>query len=485
MYQYQREFAKWVQIGADINGEAFGDQAGLRLALDKDRLAVGARLNDANGQSSGHVRVFQYNSSTATWEQLGADIEGQEGEWLGESVALAGDIVAVGADLNREQGPNRGKVQVFRYTQGLWLQIDTDIVGDADNDALGWSLDLSADGLTIVVGVQGAKHARVFKFQGSSWQQLGAKISSDSAFKDRFGFSTSLSEDGRFFAVGAPDGGEGRGLVRVFQYDAMQNTWIQTGIDLKGEQVLDQFGWSISLSRYRLAVGARRNDSNGSNSGHVRIFEVDASCQLATVDGPTQAPDLGLSIRSPTLSPSTPTTSPTHPPNNPGRPSSAPNPTVKPTPYTTFAPSGTPHVPTISPSASSPTLSPSSTPNVVVFTPRPSPMEAASPTSVPIIRNETALAPTSSPSIPTTEPTHSTPTVLVSSAPSLSPDSSSEAPTVSTSYPTGLTLGPTGSPGTVSIPPSAVDPTNDDTTTSSTSRIRIAHLIFWWPILLV
>jgi hypothetical protein len=48
----------WMQLGADIDGEATGDQSGFSVSLDGDRLAIGAYLNDGNGSSSGHARVY-------------------------------------------------------------------------------------------------------------------------------------------------------------------------------------------------------------------------------------------------------------------------------------------------------------------------------------------------------------------------------------------------------------------------------------------
>jgi hypothetical protein len=52
----------WSQtlLDADIDGEAASDQSGYSVSLSSDgtRVAIGARLNDANGSNSGHVRVY-------------------------------------------------------------------------------------------------------------------------------------------------------------------------------------------------------------------------------------------------------------------------------------------------------------------------------------------------------------------------------------------------------------------------------------------
>ena len=39
-------------------------------------VAIGADGNDGNGSYSGHVRVYQYASST--WSQIGSDIDGEQ-----------------------------------------------------------------------------------------------------------------------------------------------------------------------------------------------------------------------------------------------------------------------------------------------------------------------------------------------------------------------------------------------------------------------
>ena len=61
----------WSQLGADIDGEATNDYSGNSVSLSSDgtKVAIGAYLNDGNGSSSGHVRVYEYSSSS--WSQLG------------------------------------------------------------------------------------------------------------------------------------------------------------------------------------------------------------------------------------------------------------------------------------------------------------------------------------------------------------------------------------------------------------------------------
>ena len=84
----------WIQQGADIDGEAGGDESGSSVSLSSDgtTVAIGAYRNDGNGTNSGHVRIYAWNSATSAWEQQGADIDGEAaGDYSGRSVSLSSD----------------------------------------------------------------------------------------------------------------------------------------------------------------------------------------------------------------------------------------------------------------------------------------------------------------------------------------------------------------------------------------------------------
>ena len=55
-------------------------------------VAIGARYNDGNGNSSGHVRVYEYANMLIIWTQLGQDIDGEAAnDYAGFSVSLSSD----------------------------------------------------------------------------------------------------------------------------------------------------------------------------------------------------------------------------------------------------------------------------------------------------------------------------------------------------------------------------------------------------------
>ena len=331
----------WSQMGGDIDGEANYDYSGTSVSLSDDGtiMAIGAYLNDGNGSSSGHVRVFewkeftqsmvnQYHYSNQTqntsdqtksliitskdtdgnyiapivgqsyWTQLGIDIDGEvAGDRSGYSVSLSGNGTIVAISATRNNGTNgnySGHVRVYQYDGTAWIQLGEDIDGEAEYDQSGYSVSLSDDGSIVAIGANyndgtngtDSGHVRVYQYDGTAWTQLGGDIDGE-ALGDESGFSVSLSSNGKIVAIGAykNDGtnGTNSGHVRVYQYDDVAKSWSQLGGAIDGEAADDQSGYSVSLSGDGtiVAIGALFNDGNTGNSadnrGHVRVYQYDGS----------------------------------------------------------------------------------------------------------------------------------------------------------------------------------------------------------------
>jgi flagellar hook capping protein FlgD/FG-GAP repeat protein len=109
----------------------------------------------------------------------------------------------------------------------------------------------------------------------AQWTQVGQDIDGEAA-KNYSGSSVSLSSDGSVVAIGAPfnaGNGTNAGHVRVYQNSS--GTWTQIGQDIDGEAAGDGSGYSMSLSSDGsvVAIGAPYNNGNGNGSGHVRVYE--------------------------------------------------------------------------------------------------------------------------------------------------------------------------------------------------------------------
>ena len=107
------------------------------------------------------------------------------------------------------------------------------------------------------------------------WVQLGTDIDGEAEL-DHSGYSVSLSADGLTLAIGAKDNSNSKGTnsghVRIYQYAS--GAWSQLGLDINGEAANDQSGSSISISADGLtvAIGADLNNASGTDYGHVRIY---------------------------------------------------------------------------------------------------------------------------------------------------------------------------------------------------------------------
>lgn len=306
-------YAQWNQIGSDIDGESSNNQSGNSVSLSADGLTmvVGARTNSGNGLDAGHARVYKLISGT--WVQQGVDIDGElAGDQSGIGVSISDDglIVAIGAFENDGNGPGSGHVRVYKFISGAWVQQGADIDGEAAFDFLGESVSLSSDGLTLAIGADGndgngfnAGHTRVYKFISGAWVQQGSDIDGESA-GDRSGFSVSLSSDGLTVAIGAfgnTGGGVNSGHTRVYKF--ISGAWVQQGLDIDGEAAGVFVGESISVSLSDdgliVAIGASRNDGNGVDAGHVRVYKFISGVwvqQGVDIDGESAGDQSGSSV---------------------------------------------------------------------------------------------------------------------------------------------------------------------------------------------
>jgi hypothetical protein len=309
---YDLSGGAWVHVGGDINGEAANDYSGASVSLSSDgsRIAIGARFNDGGGDESGQVRV--YNLMSGNWVQVGSDIDGEApGDRFGVSVSLSSDgsRVAIGAGGNDGNGSNAGHVRVYNLFNGDWVQVGSDINGSAAGDYSGQSLSLSADGSLVAIGAQSGSsgglmfngYTRVFTLTGGNWVQLGSDIVGEANFGFS-GASVSLSPNGSRVAIGATSNSDAAFYAgQVVVYGWTGTAWVQEGSDINGEAAYDQSGTSVALSSdgSRVAIGAAYNDGTGSSAGNVRVFDLTGGAWVqagSDIDGEAAGDYSGASV---------------------------------------------------------------------------------------------------------------------------------------------------------------------------------------------
>jgi hypothetical protein len=221
-----------------------------------------------------------------------ADIQGEAiDDFSGFSLSLSDDgtIVAIGAGSNDGGGDLSGHTRIYKYDGSDWNQLGADLDGAAAGDRTGEAVAISGDGQTIAIGSYksdnngtDAGHTNIYRWDGSAWGALGSDIIGEAAGDESGGRGLALSEDGTIVAIGAMKnigGGTGTdtGHTRIFQWNSgAPHPGTNLADDIDGETAGDLSGRSVALSSNGtlLAIGAIENDGGGSNAGQVRIYRL-------------------------------------------------------------------------------------------------------------------------------------------------------------------------------------------------------------------
>lgn len=222
---FTRTNGVWAQQGDKLVGTGYIGRSpleGQAVALSADgytALLGGPGDNNAFSQNATVGAVWVFTRSGNVWIQQGAKLVGtgaigQAGQ--GRSVALSGDgstaIIGDSCGVSQPTPPSTsciGAAWVFTRSGNIWSQqgaklVGTDAAGFADQ---GWSVALSADGGTAIIGGPydsgGTGAAWEFTRSGNVWTQRGAKlVGTGAAGLANQGISVALSGDGQTVLVG-------------------------------------------------------------------------------------------------------------------------------------------------------------------------------------------------------------------------------------------------------------------------------------------
>jgi hypothetical protein len=210
------------------------------------------------GDNSNVGAVWVFTRSGSSWTQQGSKLVSPDAvgpAYQGYSVSLSADgNTAIVGGANDDSGT--GAVWVWTRSGDAWTQQGGKLVATgADGHAhQGYSVSLSADGNTAVVGgpadAGDTGAAWVFTRNGNAWTQQGGKLVGTGAVgRGQQGWSVALSRDGSTIVLGAPEDNAGTGAAWVFTRSG--DAWVQQGSKLVGTEVDGPaaLGTSVALSR--------------------------------------------------------------------------------------------------------------------------------------------------------------------------------------------------------------------------------------------
>ena len=252
VYLFQFDSGSWSQQ-AKLKGSNTEptDNFGSSISLSSDglTLAVGATGESSNATGidgdgtdnsefgSGAVYIFRLDSGAWSQEAYIKASNTHSTDNFGSSVSLSsnGHTLAVGAkeDSSNATGvngvqsdystPRSGAAYLFRFDSGTWSQQAYIKASTPDiRDNFGVSVSLSHDRNTLAVGAHGEASsatgvnglqsdnsaprsgtAYLFRFDSGVWSQQAYIKAPNAERGDNFGYSVSLSSDGKALAVGA------------------------------------------------------------------------------------------------------------------------------------------------------------------------------------------------------------------------------------------------------------------------------------------
>ncbi len=282
VYVFVRRGGNWVEQ-ARLTAQDGGpfDLFGSAVALDGDTLVVGAPSADDPQKGRNTGAVYVYHRENETWlEQARLSIPGGGAEdFFGRSIAIHGEVIAVGAFGydEPETGVNAGAVYFFRRQAGHWFFEEQLTSADpAPKAQFGFSVALVGDAAEPAWLVVGANQyasepidpryelppgrIELFRRQDHSWQpatQLGPQELEEGE-AGTLGASVAMSgfEQGNLVLVA----GSHVGLsLYLFREDA--GNWVQSIIDHSESPILS-YGRSVAIGSSYLAVGSPWQDIN-------------------------------------------------------------------------------------------------------------------------------------------------------------------------------------------------------------------------------
>jgi hypothetical protein len=151
---YKNISGVWTPLGSTFYWHNIGYDNIYGVSLSNN----GAKIAIGGGYVFGPTSIKIYELINEEWVQQGEDIE-TGNYWFKISLSDNGNILAIGGQTTN----------VYKNSSGNWTQLGVGINEEATDDGFGQSLELSADGATLIVGAPyndgnglDAGHARVY-----------------------------------------------------------------------------------------------------------------------------------------------------------------------------------------------------------------------------------------------------------------------------------------------------------------------------------
>lgn len=254
------------------------DAYGFSLAMDGDRILVGAPGNDGAGVQAGAGYV--YRRGAGGWALEGKLLPPSAGGLAGISVALDGDLAVLGAPTARVgDNPLQGAAHVYAWNGQDWILQQTVVAPDgAANDVFGSAVALAGERLVVgapddsegtTIEAHGSAH--VYTRGGGTWTRQARLTAPVLVAGMRYGEAVAVDDER--VVVGAPGteiaGVAERGRVYAYAGAALDQP---SAIEVADAPAFAGFGRVLALDFGAIAVGSPAEAGSNPVEGRVRVY---------------------------------------------------------------------------------------------------------------------------------------------------------------------------------------------------------------------
>lgn len=278
-YVYRREGIRWVFDGKlRVDDPSEGDEFGWSVSVSGGYIAASAHKDDDHGLDSGSVYVFHRIGGEWVLEDKFSGLDTTTEDLFGSSLFIDGERLIVGARWDDDNGNKSGSAYIFRREGTEWVE-EAKLTGSegAAADQFGWAVSLHGDRAVVGaihhedLGVP-AGAAYVFRREGEDWVEEAKLIGKDVGMDDHFGRAVSIL--GGRIAVGQfrnKDPRNDPGAAYVFRLEGTE--WVREAKLLPSDATpFSWFGQAVSLSGARLLVGGRLTEHEGVTTGAAYVY---------------------------------------------------------------------------------------------------------------------------------------------------------------------------------------------------------------------
>lgn len=292
-------------------------QFGWSLDVDDTTLVVGARQELVGTFfNNGTAHVFKLRNGRWVHEQRLIPDDTTAGPFFGESVAVSGTTIVVGAERNRTDSAgnntlvNAGAAYVYEYINGSWAYQEKLSAGVRTAGYFGRAVEIDGDRIAISApeewvqnGVPLGYYGAVYIFDKDNNGNWNESIHiADSSFRGGAKFlvlrDSMLLRPSENYSANPIFG-----MGAVFYLKLGATSWMkQQTITAANPNVYDGFGWGLSFDGNRLAVSVPNDDENPqgldtiAGSGSVFLYNYDPQSDLFSYTQTVVASDRGFPL---------------------------------------------------------------------------------------------------------------------------------------------------------------------------------------------